>query len=120
MGIFDNTKKETNIIMRLSIEQKERVKELADICCNGDMTKYIMELIKKDEIEKKNEILYYYKDKLQELLNEYNNQECGECKIENADLYWHDGEKWDKLDLYAMDELELKEEIKGIKNTFED
>jgi hypothetical protein len=52
MSVFDNATKGKWIQIRVSEEQRERIKELAGIDCGGDVTKYILGLIKEDETRK--------------------------------------------------------------------
>lgn len=51
-SVFDNAKKEKWIQLRVSIEQKERIKQLAENEFGGNVTDYILDLIKEDEASK--------------------------------------------------------------------
>jgi hypothetical protein len=54
-------------------------------------------------------------EELQELINKNNNLEYDDCKIENGNLLYNN-DKWEILDLKAMNEKELIYEIQKIKD----
>ena len=55
---------------------------------------------------------------LQKLINKLDGNDFGTSKFENGDYYWKDGidGEWLKMDIDAMNEKELDQEIEELKN----